>query len=145
MDCASLKERLEEAGCSESYYSIRCRNDNTFALDQFDGEWWVFYTERGSVSDPEFRLESEEAACEYLWEKMQGIRQDHLVGWFTDLTEAQEFSRALTQLGLENHIDHIPKPVFPQTVYRVFVYGKAIFEVRREFPLLPLTHWSKSS
>ena len=145
MNCESLKKRLKDEGYSESYYSVRCRNNDTFALDQFDGEWWVFYTERGIVSDPEFRSESEEAACAYLWEKMQHIRQDHLVGWFTDLTHAQEFSRALTWRGLKNHINHIPRPVLPQTVYRVFVYGKAIFEVQRDFPRVPLQHWPEEN
>lgn len=143
MDCESLKKRLEEAGCSESNYSIRCRNDDTFALDKFDGEWWVFYTERGIVNDPEFRSESEEAACDYLWEKMQHIRHDHLVGMFSDINEAREFVDWLERQGLAYHYNPIPEPVLHPTMHRIFVHDKAIFEVRKFFPNLPIRRWKE--
>ena len=141
MNCETLKKRLEEAGCSESHYSLRTWGNDTFCLDLLDGEWQVFYTERGQWNEPEFRSESEAAACEYLWEKMQHIRHEHLVGTFSDLTEAQELCRTLDRLGLPNGIDSIPEPVVHPTLYRVSVVGKAIFEARERLPELPIRRW----
>lgn len=145
MDCESLKKRLEDAGCSESHYSIGTLGDDTFCLDKLGNEWWVFYTERGIVNDPEFRSESEAEACAYLWEKMQHIRHDHIVGLFHDPAETQEFSRALHQRGMKNLIDHIPSPIVHPTLYRVFVFGQAIFEAQRHFPHLPVRQWPPES
>ena len=141
MNCETLRKRLEEAGCSESHYSIRTWEDDTFCLDFIDGEWQVFYTERGQWSEPEFRSESEEEACAYLWEKMQRVRHEHLVGTFADLAEARELCQALERLDLPHHLDSIPEPVVRPTLYRVFVHGKAIFEARRCFPELPIRRW----
>jgi hypothetical protein len=141
MDCESLRQRLEAAGCSESSYSIGCRNDGTLALEPFGDEWWVFYTERGIVNEPEFRSTSEAEACAYLWEKMQHVRHDHLVGVFSDSGEAQEFVAWLERLGLPYHLNPIPHPVVTPTMHRVFVHGKAIFEVRKHLPSLPIRRW----
>lgn len=143
MDCESLKKRLEDAGCSESNYSIRCRNDDTLALEKFGDEWWVFYTERGIVNDPEFRSESEEAACEYLWERMQQYRHDHLVGTFSDPDEAREFVAWLERLGLAYYYNPIPSPVVTPTMHRIFVHGTAIFTVRKFLPDLPIRRWKE--
>jgi hypothetical protein len=144
MNAETLKQRLEEAACSESHYSIGHRGNDTFCLEKLDGEWQVFYTERGGHSEPEFRSESEEAACDYLWEKMQTIRHEHLVGLYSDLAEARSFSRALRGLGLENHLDSIPSPVVQPTLYRVFVHGTGIFEAKKHFPTLPIRRWTES-
>lgn len=100
----------------------------------------MFYTERGLVQDVLFRSESEDAACEFLWEKMQGIRHDHVVGFFASLAEAQACAKALTALGLANHFDHIP--VTRPPLFRVFVYGRDLSVVKAYFPDLPLRHWS---
>jgi hypothetical protein len=115
MNIKTLKTKLEEAGCSESHYSINTRENDTFCLEKFGDEWWVFSTEHGIVDDPEFRSVSEADACAYLWEKMQGMRHDHL--------------------------DHIPSPVVHPTLYRAFVHGAAIFTVRQHFPDLPLNRY----
>ena len=143
MNQETLKQRLEEAGYSKSHYSIGERGDDTFCLEYVDGAWQVFYTERGVLGEVFFRSESEEAACAFLWEKMQGIRHDHLVGYFTNLGEAQACAGALTRLGLANHIDHLP--ITRPPLFRVFVYGRDLFEVQKYFPDLPLRHWSVSS
>ena len=132
MNHTSLKRRLEEAGCSTSHYSIGERGDDTFCLEYRENEWQVFYTERGLVQDVLFRSESEEAACAFLWEKMQGIRHDHVVGFLTSLPEAQACATALAVLGMANHID--PIPVTRPPLFRVFVYGLDLFEVHKSIP-----------
>lgn len=136
MNCEELKSRLDAAACSTANYSIGTRENDTFCLEQFDGDWWVFYTERGIVNDPEFRSASEAEARAYLWEKMQHIRHDHLVGLFTNLPRAQDMARTLEQLGLAHHIDPIPSTTPP--LYRVFVHGAAIFTARSHFKNLPI-------
>jgi hypothetical protein len=143
MNAETLKQRLEEAGCSESYYSIGDRGNDTFCLEKINGEWQVFYTERGGHSEPEFQSPSEEAACRYLWEKMQTIRHEHLVGLYSDLAEAQSFSRVLSELGIENHLDSIPNPVVSPTLYRVFVHGMGISEAKKHFSTLPIRRWTE--
>jgi hypothetical protein len=144
MNAETLKQRLEDAGCSESHYSIGHRGNDTLCLEKLDDEWQVFYTERGGYSEPEFRSESEGAACDYLWEKMQTLRHEHLVGLYSDLTEARKLSRALSELNLEHHLDSIPSPVVSPTLYRVFVHGAGIFEARKHFPQLPIQRWTKA-
>ena len=139
MNCHALKLRLEAAGCSTGNYSIGTRENDTFCLERIDGEWWVFYTERGIVNDPEFRSASEAEACAYLWEKMHHIRHDHMIGVFTELPQAQGLARALDQIGLAHHIDAIPITTPP--LYRVFVYGAAIFAAREHFTTLPIRQW----
>lgn len=141
MDRQELKRRLEAAGCSSTHYSIGTRDNDTFCLEKVDGEWWVFYTERGMLNDPEFRSVSQAEACAYLWEKMQGIRHDHLTGVFTERAQAQGFALALKGLGLAHHIDLIPSPVVTPPVFRVFVYGPAIFELRKLYRSVPVRVW----
>jgi hypothetical protein len=143
MDTKTLKQRLEAAGCSESHYSIGTRGDDTFALEKFGDEWWVFYTERGIVNEPEFRSESEAEACEYLWEKMQTIRHDHLVGTFAERGEAEAFAAWLERQGLPYHYNPIPAPVVYPTMHRIFVHGAAIFEMSKFFPNLPIKRWKE--
>lgn len=129
MDCDTLRQRLVAAGCSESNYSIRCRNDDTYAIDCFEGEWWVFYTERGIVNEPEFRSPREAEACQYLWEKLQTMRHHHLAQTFSEPAERDAFLAWLTEHGIDYWCNDIPTPVLPSPLYRVFVFGTDISRV----------------
>ncbi len=100
MNCEELKSRLDAAACSTANYSIGTRENDTFCLEQFDGDWWVFYTERGIVNDPEFRSASEAEACAYLF-PARGA------GWLLDILSS------LPAIREPRHVPHC-KPVLQQ-------------------------------
>jgi hypothetical protein len=145
MNCEELERQLEAAGCSRANYSVGTRGNDTFCLEKVGDEWWVFYTERGMLNDPEYRSASEAEACAYLWEKMQNIRHDHLAGAFTDQAHAQAFAQSLQRLGMPHHCDQIPFPVLNPPLFRVFVYGAAIFDLRKRYGSLPVRQWPAAS
>ena len=130
MDSRALRARLIAAGCSESNYSIGCRNDDTLALEKIGGEWLVFYTERGSVGEVEFRSPIESEACQYLWDRMQTVRHAHLAGASTDWAACEALQARLAAAGIAFWRNDVPAPVVPKTLYRVFVGGTDIFRVR---------------
>ena len=47
MKAVDLKQRLLEEGCSPYNFSIGHGGSDVYCLDQDDGVWRVFYTERG--------------------------------------------------------------------------------------------------
>jgi hypothetical protein len=72
MKLDGLKQRLLAEGCSPY----------TFCLEQQDGPWRVFYTERSKADAPIFESTNEVEACEshfnYVTTK---FRHNHLVGY----------------------------------------------------------------
>jgi len=84
-----LQRRLVEEGCSTSNYSIGRGGSDVYCLENQQGAWRVFYTERGKDDDPIFESTSEEEACEFFFKyQTERIRRDHVlllpceVRWF---------------------------------------------------------------
>lgn len=81
MNTEELKKRLEEEACSRANYAICERDSDVFCLENQNGTWRIFYTERGMDQPPLFESQSESEACEYFFTFMTTkIRHDHLVG-----------------------------------------------------------------
>ena len=71
MNKRELKERFQREGIPECYYNLDGvgRKDERLCLEYSNGEWHVYYLERGiRTSDDVFP--SEEAACEYIYKEI---------------------------------------------------------------------------
>src|SRR5215212_4474733 len=140
MNIRELQQRLEAEGCNPHLYAVGSRGtaSDAFCLTSNGTQWQVFYTERGQDQSPIFASSSEEAACEFFFKYITGMRHNHLVGFFRSEAAAQALLERLAQLGLASSHDKIPYggPADPR--YRVFVIGKAIFAARAALGDVPL-------
>ena len=62
MNAVQLMQRLLEEGCSPYNFSIGPGGSDVYCLEQQDGAWRVFYTERGKNDHPIFETKSEAEA-----------------------------------------------------------------------------------
>lgn len=131
----TLKARLLAEACEG--YKIHALGDDVFCLIKDKGLWQVVYAERGSVQQVLFESTNETEACNFLYQKITGFRHDHVAGFFQSKAETEALSNQLSQLGIKNKVDsiHYRKDDW---CYRVMVYGKDIFKVRRQYGQLPL-------
>ncbi len=139
MNIAELELRLHEEGCSGFSLLGSSTGYDAYCLDFADGEWKVFYTERGSDSPPIFSSLSESNACEYFLEHMKKEQNWHCVGFFEDEAKATTLESQLRALAVDpirNDIPSYNRVNDPR--YRVFVAGKQIHTVRKHLGPLPL-------
>ncbi len=133
MNVHELEQRLLEEGCNPNNFCIgppRCPVTDIDCLDQVDGEWQIFYTERGQDSPPIFTTRDEAEACEFYFQRIMSFRQDHCVGFFRSSELAKSLVEKLEQHGLAPRQDAIPYGGWLDSRFRVFVTGKAIFKSR---------------
>lgn len=139
MNIHELEKRLEEEACSRANYSIGVRDSDVFCLENQNGTWRMFYTERGLDQDPIFESQSEEEACEFFFTYMTTrIRHDHLAGYFISLEKAEALAATLKEHGIESYRNDIPYHGWEDPRFRVFVIGKDVFKARDIFGELPV-------
>jgi hypothetical protein len=131
MKASDLKERLIAEGCNENNFAVLSRGNDAFCLDKQGNQWIVFYSERGCDSEPIFRSESEEKACEFFFNHVTNQQHWHIVGFFKDEDEARKLEATLLAMGVQPIRNDIPAYKSANDPrYRVFVVGKDIFKVR---------------
>ena len=139
MNAVDLKQRLLEEGCSPYNFSVDPGGSDVYCLEQQDGVWRVFYTERGKADAPIFESMSEAEACKFYFDYItKKIRHDHLVGFFSLEENAIELESQLAQNGIKSHRDKIPYGGWSDPRYRVFVVGKDIFRARAVLGEVPV-------
>lgn len=139
MNIQELEKRLEEEACSRAHYSIGVRDSDVFCLENQNGTWRMFYTERGLDQDAIFESQSEEEACDFFFKYMTTrIRHDHLAGYFISVEKAEALAATLKEHGIESYRNDIPYHGWEDPRFRVFVIGKDIFKVRELFENLPV-------
>lgn len=65
MNTKELKAELELLGVSPLLYSLRGRSDEKLCLECRDGDWYVYFVERGRER-PMRAFDSEGPACEFM-------------------------------------------------------------------------------
>jgi hypothetical protein len=131
MKPSELKKKLIAEGCNENNFAVLSRGNDAFCLDKKGNEWVVFYSERGCDSDPIFRSESENDACDFFFKYVTNQQHCHLVGFFKNESEAKELESKLLSIGVKPIRNDIPAyKTANDPRYRVFVVGKDIFKVR---------------
>ena len=134
-----LKRRLEEEACSRANYAICERDSDVFCLENQNGTWRIFYTERGMDQPQLFESQSESEACEYFFTFMTTkIRHDHLVGYFISLEKAEALAVKLAQHNIHTFRNDIPYLGWHDPRFRVFVIGKDVFKAREILGELPV-------
>ncbi|QDT00455.1 hypothetical protein HG15A2_37930 [Adhaeretor mobilis] len=134
MRATDLDELLRCEGCNPSNYSISASAHDAWCLDLRDGEWVVFYSERGIDSPPIYASKSEREACDFFFDKVTGEKHWHIVGFFRHESDALVLESKLTAAGVDPIRNDIPvyrKANDPR--FRVFVVGKDIFRYRQLF------------
>ena len=131
MNAVELGQRLLAEGCSPYNFSIGPGGSDVYCLEQQEGVWRVFYTERGKDDLPIFETLSEAEACGFYFDYItKKIRHDHLVGFFISEENSISLEAQLAQNGIKFHRDKIPYGGWSDPRYRVFVVGKDIFRAR---------------
>ena len=139
MKSTDLTPRLLELGCSPHNFSVGYRGSDVFCLEDQQGLWCVFYTERGGEGEHIFESPDEETACDFFYNYiLTKIQHRHLVGFFKDEARAQDLRAKLRGHGIATEQDKIPYGGWADPRYRVFVIGKDIFKVRDLLGQLPI-------
>jgi hypothetical protein len=139
MNTKELERRLVREGCSPFNFSIGYRGSDVFCLENQNGIWRVFYTERGQEGDTIYESTSEDEACEFFFNYVtKKIRHDHLVGFFISEQKAIDLESRLAQNEIPSHRDKIPYGGWSDPRHRVFVVAKDIFRARTLLGKVPL-------
>ena len=139
MKIRELEQRLLEEGCSPYNFSIGHGGSDVYCIEEQDGVWRVFYTERGKASPPIFESTSEDEACRFYFDYIRKeIEHNHLVGFFVHEQNAMALEAQLGKSGLHTKRDKIPYGGWSDPRYRVFVAGKDIFKARSVLGEVPL-------
>ena len=138
MKITELEPRLLEEGCNPYNFAIGHRGSDVFCIEQQQGLWRVFYTERGHADPPIFESPSEDEACAFYFDYItRKIRHTHLVGFFISEQNALHLESQLAQHGIPSHRDKIPYGGWSDPRYRVFVIGRDIFKAREVLGEIP--------
>ena len=139
MNTAELQTRLLDEGCNGFCIGSCYLQSDVYCLDQEDGQWIVFYTERGLHAEPIFSSSAENEACEYFFNLITSMEHRHIVGFFREAQHAIDLEQTLNAMGIatvRNDIPYYGGPDDPR--FRVFVVGKDIFRVRETLGDLPV-------
>jgi hypothetical protein len=66
-----LIRALQSAGVRSSAYSVSGARDLALCLESVDGQWEVFYSEKGQRNGSKF-FSSESDACTYMYQELMG-------------------------------------------------------------------------
>ena len=141
MTLSEVTPFLLAEGCNPMTFAVGSRGNasDAYVLAQQNGLWEIFYTERGSDSNPIFSTDSEDEACRFFIQKVSTSQQWHMVGWFTKEADANQLEERIKALGITPIRNDIPCFSGPGDArYRLFVVGKDIFPMRAAFATLPV-------
>lgn len=140
MNIHELAQYLADEGCSPGNYAIGTRGSasDAYCLTHSDGQWRVYYTERGLDQAPIFESSDEEEACAFFRDFVMNMVHKHLVGFFRAESAAQALQAVLERYGIPTLEDAIPYHGWHDPRFRVFVVGKDIFKTREILGDLPL-------
>ena len=141
MNISELKKKLLEEGCNPLNFCIGSKGaaSDICCLTKNNGRWSVYYTERGSNSEPVFESDSEAEACEYYYHQIMAMEHRHNVGFFEDEASAIRLQKELEAEGIHTiRNDMPPLKTDGPDIKRVFVIGRDIFKVRGLYKNLPL-------
>lgn len=136
MNTYELEKRLDEEGFNSLFYCIGPgwrRLGDGFALDKAGELYEWFYVERGQKREVEKVFASEEEACRFVYDRLSKDKwaQSHMVGMFKTEAEAADLARELSLAGILSETDRIPYGGLHDPRFRVFIYGRDIFKIKR--------------
>ena len=146
MNIKELYHRLLAEGC-RYFYIVNHPHEGTegvqacgvSALEERNGVWKIFYTERGNCEPPSFKTTSESEACERYYQLVTSYEHRHTVGMFEDKNLALALKDELEAIGISaRHRDTIPMKEGRPNVQVVSVVGIDIFKVRELHDELPI-------
>lgn len=140
MNTQELAHRLFSEGCNAANYSIGSSGtlSEGYYLAFIQNRWQVCYTERGKDQSPIYTTFNEAEACEFYFQHIMAMRQDHCVGFFQSKQKSDALVIMLSEIGVASFQDQIPYRGPSDPRYRVFVTGKAIFAARSALGKLPI-------
>jgi hypothetical protein len=99
---------------------------DTYCIDRVDGQFEVFYVERGQRGKPIHRVQTEAEACATFLDVLDHARfsRAHCIGSFTAQSEADALAQLLASAGIKVHRDAIPYGGPSDMRYRIFVFGR---------------------
>lgn len=142
MRAKDLNTRLLAEGCKNFW--IKPWRDGIDSqvdvLENVNGVWRIYYTERGISDPPTIEFFSEEEACDHYYKLISSQKHWHGVGTFKDEKKAVVIHEKLQSNGVNSvkYRTKVPSTSDGQHSYIIGVYGKDIFKVRELYGDLPL-------
>jgi hypothetical protein len=134
MNVHELKEMLLLEGCNQNSFAINEFINCPDAIDCLffrNGQWVVFFFERGKEEAPSFTSDDESEACKYYFELIIKLKHRHIVHVSKNEISILEVEKKLASNNIETIRNNIPAYRFKNDVrYRLYVVGKDIFRAR---------------
>jgi len=129
MNLQQLAEHLRSECYQPAHYHIglgwgAC--GDTFCIDKIDGQFEIFYVERGQRGKPIQRIEDETTACKAFLAVLdcEPFARANCIGSFVVKSEADDLARRLDSQGIKVHRDEVPYSSLTDIRYRIFVFGR---------------------
>ena len=142
MNASELGIKLLKEGCNPDNFRIGTGGgpkSDIFCLSEKKGIWSIYYTERGSNSNPIYESTDETEACDRYYKEIMAMEHWHIVGLFESEEPALKLQKELEAMDIKIIRNDMPplKAGTPR-IRRVFVVGKDIFKVRAIYAYLPI-------
>ncbi|MCQ4261181.1 SPOR domain-containing protein [Stutzerimonas stutzeri] len=134
MNTFETHEKLIAEGCSARNFAINSSGSDVYCLCKKNGEWSIFYTERGIDHSPIFSSVSESEACKFFYDYIMKMEHWHIVGFYKCASLANAMESKLSNLGIRFVRNDLPAyQAQNDPRFRIFVVGKDIFRFKEEF------------
>jgi hypothetical protein len=136
-----LYNRLIAEGCNRFYIDGigGPHNDDVECLGFQNGEWLVYYTERGQVGHVLFRSDDQQKAIDYYYRHVMSMEHWHLAVMTRSKEVVNEVRKKLEKRLIKTIQNDIPSySKQGDVVFRLFVTGKDVFQLDKVLDEVPL-------
>lgn len=140
LDLQQLHDKLLSEGCNRFYIEGPGgpMSDDVDCLGFSNGNWIVYYTERGQESPPVFSSPDMRLAIEFYCDRILKTDHWHLLVFTRSLEIFNRRKAVLDGAGIATVRNDIPDfKVAGDRIYRLFVLNKAIFRARELLDTIP--------
>lgn len=113
--------------------------DGTQILGQHNGNWEVYYIERGQRQKASFSSSNKQEAIDYYRNHVYRIKHHHLAAFTRSKEKIEKIKVLLGDNSIEYWQNDIPSySEVGDTVFRIFVFNKDIYRIKEIDKSLPL-------
>jgi hypothetical protein len=140
MELQALHDELIAAGCNR-FYIVGIggpQSDDVECLSVENGEWVVYYTERGQASKPLFSTPDKQKAIQFYYQHILSLEHWHLITFTRSSEIMTSRKQELQAAGIGTIQNDIPSyNRAGDHVFRLFVINKDIFKARQVLAVIP--------
>ena len=133
MELKQLYDKFISEGCNRFYIEGigGPQSDDVECLGFSNGNWIIYYTERGQKSEPIFSTTDKNEAINYYHDHILGIEHWHIIAFTRSKDKFDFYKNRLEESGIKTIQNDIPDyKVTGDRVFRLFVTNKEINRTR---------------